>query len=597
MNTPLLWRDACAMSKALRKHLVAQGSAPFTPEACTDLVRAIQPTSRAFLDPLGLAEAQGLPDPQSPTSTLRVVAAGQAGPKDALFLGNGPKRGFLRKPTQLFLTDEGLLNQVAVYGCTGAGKTETLLTLALNALHGGPRRWDNQSYRKSRARSVFYVDGKGDPSLYTKAFSGMAERGLLGNLRVINLMGHEVFTSPGESRRHSHSVDLFAGFDEQALAQWLLAMRPMHQYPEQWEGLGHESGHVLAVIARLAVAFGQQTQQRITPAELLSLMTEAGVSDHAQNLSGSMGHLARHLLRTAWGSQANGTWGRVLALMHQWLEPLSKTYAHVFEAATPDLALSCLDLASTDPYLVLVLLPAMEKSPQELQMLGMALVSSLQRTLEKRESRPACDTLVILDEFNHYVPPPIIASLSQLRTRCAGLIWATGHLTPTPGFNEASPTLGWEPATHVFMKQCLGDKRHGGCYGRPYLEHQIQTHAHLRGVQPIAIKDQREGEAHVWDRQQVTQVTMDYANVSRPHKVFIPPGDGVPLPVYAFSGGSLVLADEGRKSVVLQERMAAWQAQSEQAPPLAWCQETVARMLGYASWHEAHRVLGPTGTR
>ena len=55
----------------------------------------------------------------------------------------------------------------------------------------------------------------------------------------------------------------------------------------------------------------------------------------------------------------------------------------------------------------------------------------------------------------------------------------------------------------------------------------------------------------------------------------------------------MVDVDIERQTKVLSERLEQWRVEEkDKVPPLSWCQETVARMLGFANWHEAHARLG-----
>lgn len=593
MNTSILWRDACAMSKALRKHLVASAaeSSPEKPDS-TALVRSLLPTPLSSQAPTHNSTPGW--DYRAPNSTLRIVADGKPGPKNGMFLAQArkPKGFFKRTPPQVFVTEEGLLNQVAVYGCTGAGKTETLVTLALNAMHGGTRAFveKGDSAYKARPRSVFYFDGKGDNTLFAKMFSGMSERGILGNLRVINLLigGHSIHP---DDRSRSHSIDLFDGFDEHALTQWLLEMRPTQVDPALWKQLDEASAKALAAVSRLAIACALERRQRIQPDLLLTLLTQAGAADTTQGLSASMGHLAKQFLALTWGPHANPAWRSTVDVMHEWLSPMVSMYAHVFNAEQPQISLANLDPTAGSPNAVLVIGRALEKCDPEYWVPEKAVLTALRLNLEKRPKKEGCDTVVILDDFNYVLSRQAIASLSCLRDRGTGIVWAAESLSPTPGFNEDEPMLGMEPATHVFMKQCLGRKKGETCYGWPYLEHQINTHTFLQHLRLIDIKDLHPGEAFIWDRTEVVKTEMDYANIRRQQVLFIPPAKPLPAPTYAFSGGALNLGDEQRQAQVLRKRLQEWEATSQDAPPLSWCQETVARMLGYANWHEAYQRL------
>ena len=157
MTTQILWRDACAMSKSLRKHLGARAhNTPLSVEESLDLVQRLQPQRWQPQDPAPAAPA---PARRGNTATVIAQPLKHRPLPGGLFLGRTPKKGWLSKPQELWLTEEGLLRQTVLYGCTGAGRTETLLTLALNAAdprkrHGTHRHPNPAAFSTWTARAM-----------------------------------------------------------------------------------------------------------------------------------------------------------------------------------------------------------------------------------------------------------------------------------------------------------------------------------------------------------------------------------------------------------------------------------------------------------
>ncbi len=69
------------------------------------------------------------------------------------FFGNDRKTG-----EELWFANDDMRTHALIFGSTGSGKTETLVSLSYNALVQGS--------------GFIYVDGKGDNSLYAKSFYG-----------------------------------------------------------------------------------------------------------------------------------------------------------------------------------------------------------------------------------------------------------------------------------------------------------------------------------------------------------------------------------------------------------------------------------------
>ncbi len=596
MTTQILWRDACAMSKSLRKHLGARAhNTPLSVEESLDLVQRLQPQRWQPQDPAPAAPAPA-PPRRGNTATVIAQPLKHRSPPGGLFLGRTPKKGWLSKPQELWLTEEGLLRQTVLYGCTGAGRTETLLTLALNA--ADPRKRHGHS-PAPKPRSVLYMDGKGDVSIYTKTLSGLSERQSAGALRVINLMtGPEATEQREQGLKVSHSLDLFDGFDEAMLGQWLVSMVPEALLTEPDDArLVRE---MMPTVARLAVAFAQQEKRRITLRVLAELMTEAGAQDHAQNLAGAHGHLARQWAHQNWGDPASRRAG-LLKAYHEQLTVPFQFLGHVFEADHPEVSLDRLHEIKDAPAYVLVLAPAMGRSHETLGMLTRAIATSFRLCLEKRAPMTGCDTLAVVDEFNYCLEPADIKALVRLQDRGCGVIWAADAPNDAqPAWRRGDVDLfewaGVAKGTHVMMHQCTDHRHGGGHFEAAYVRCQ-QRHWPAGGFsdQPLeeVFQALAPGHAVIWDASTVWRAEMDYANVPHLKVAYLSHVKYLPASTYAFSSAGLAQVDLERQARVLRERLGAWGGrEGVDAPALSWCQETVARMLGFSNWHEANEVLG-----
>ena len=79
------------------------------------------------------------------------------------FFGNDKKTN-----EELWFTNEDMRTHALIFGSTGSGKTEALISLAFNAL--------------IQSSGFIYVDGKGDNSLFAKIFSMVKYMGQRGRL-------------------------------------------------------------------------------------------------------------------------------------------------------------------------------------------------------------------------------------------------------------------------------------------------------------------------------------------------------------------------------------------------------------------------------
>lgn len=85
------------------------------------------------------------------------------------FFGNEKKT-----QNELWFTNEDMRTHVLMFGSTGSGKTEALVSLAYNAL--------------LQSSGFIYVDGKGDNALFAKVFSLVRYMGREDDILLINFM-------------------------------------------------------------------------------------------------------------------------------------------------------------------------------------------------------------------------------------------------------------------------------------------------------------------------------------------------------------------------------------------------------------------------
>ena len=98
------------------------------------------------------------------------------------FFGNDNKTS-----EELWFANDDMRTHALIFGSTGSGKTEALLSIAYNALVQGS--------------GFIYVDGKGDNSLYAKVFSMVRSMGRDDDLLLINFMtGARDIIGPQEKR-------------------------------------------------------------------------------------------------------------------------------------------------------------------------------------------------------------------------------------------------------------------------------------------------------------------------------------------------------------------------------------------------------------
>jgi len=121
------------------------------------------------------------------------------------FIGNSKKTN-----EELWFHNDDMRTHVLIFGSTGSGKTEMLISLAYNSL--------------IMASGFIYVDGKGDNSLYAKIFSITRSLGREDDLLLINFMtGARDIVGPQE-KRLSNTLNPFSTGSSSMLSQLVVSL-------------------------------------------------------------------------------------------------------------------------------------------------------------------------------------------------------------------------------------------------------------------------------------------------------------------------------------------------------------------------------------
>lgn len=605
-SSRMLWRDACALSKAVHESAVNlyPGRLDVDEHAAGGLVQQFH--AKLARTAVRVAATQTpRATPKNTPSRVNVINGGQPGPNQGMLLGRTQPPSLLGHMTpQAWLSEQGLLDQVAVYGGIGSGRQATVLTMAMNfatvpptpnAHHYAPA----PQHRQSLQRSVVMMDSHGDTTLYARATGSLLARKVDHDaLRVINLIQGGGGSS--EHPRPSHAIDLFEGMDEHAVENW---MRAVLADPD---GLTTEArkrvNFVVPAVVRLAVSWCNRTLERLLPSYLGHAMTREGLKEHTLR-QGNVGHLAQQLYAQAWGEQADPLIARTLNEIHDYLKPLWTDYAHVFNSSEPEIGLK--DVFST-PCFVLVLAPDMERSNARNRLLTRSVTTSLLLAIRKQPANDQAQLMVVLDGFHLCLAPADVAPWRGVGKHATGVVWTDYRAIPLHHWGKPNqdsddvlywPTESGAPATHLFMPQ---HPSRLAINHEHYTQEILRIHSHknptrAKEAASMLFEGLNTGEAVVESQGETMKITMAYLE---PH---LPDSSSLArLPIlennsYGLSGGEVVLAPISHQARVLQQRLAQLaQTQPGARPTLAWAQETVARMLGFSHWHEASQRLGKT---
>lgn len=427
--------------------------------------------------------------------------------------------------------------------------TETLISLAFNSLVQGS--------------GFIYVDGKGDNSLWAKIYSICRSMGREDDLLVVNYMtgGRDVFGP--QKNKLSNTLNPFSTGSAGGLTELLVGLMD-----EAGGDNAMWKGRAISLISGVmfALVFMRENEGLLLDVDqirdyliLENIQKLAKRRDLPPNILASI----RAYLRSLPGYMENSAKQSETVLdQHGYLQmqftrilgSLSDTYGYIFRTNLGEV--DFFDVVINRRILV-VLLPALEKSPDELGNLGKIIVASLKQmmstglgdTLEgdyqdiieiKPTNSPAPYTC-ILDEYGYYVVKGAAVMPAQARSLGFSMVFA-GQDYPAFKKNnnqeEAVSTIGncnikifmkLEDPTDTFdlFKQSVGEalvsKTGGfsfetGVLGGYMDEKRASIERRSRG-DLLDLKDQGPGEAHIIFKSTLVRAQMFYVNPAKVKRI------------------------------------------------------------------------------
>lgn len=269
------------------------------------------------------------------------------------------------------------LNQypVLITGSTGAGKTEVLLSLG-------------SQYIKNN-EGLIYIDGKGDNFLYIKMFSYAKENNRLNDLYCLNFMTSSYYLEKQPDRKISHSID---------------PLNPMIGNNLYFESFfGKEIGSIVHEILKNLHEKGQLMDiQSLESILMLNNLMKWRKDNKFDNLTEINDYLVSIGLSLQEDNDENDLeealeQHALKCMQAHTIVELLKLYPHVFKI---DCSVNMTQIF-VQRKLLLVLLPALEKSVDTLSLLGELITAQIAYTEEKINLNTHLQN-IILDEFIYY---------------------------------------------------------------------------------------------------------------------------------------------------------------------------------------------------
>lgn len=459
---------------------------------------------------------------------------------------------------ELWFADGDMRTHVLIFGSTGSGKTVFLTSLALNAL--------------IQSSGFIYVDGKGDNSLYANIFSVVRFLGREDDMLLINFMtGAKDIIGPQE-KRLSNTLNPFATGSSSMLANLVTGMMDSSSGSgdgDMWKGRAiafveallkilvamRDAGHILLDANTIRNYFSLERLEAM--ADDVFIRDNGQYSIDMKNLPSVVKEPIMNYLSTLPGynkerkgqqvSQVFEQHGYITMQLTRVFTSLADTYGHILRT---DLAEVDLKDVVLNRRILVVLLPALEKSPDELSNLGKVVIASMRSMMAaglgdavegdyrdlivRKPTNAETPFLCILDEYGYYAVKGFAVVPAQARSLGFSVVFAGQDL---PAFQKASkeeaasigantnikicmkledPTDTWEffmkGAGEAYVTTVDSFNANQSSVTNSYLDTKSAKTDKRSRIDLLDLKDQGLGEAHIFFKSDIVRAKTFYAN-------------------------------------------------------------------------------------
>lgn len=459
---------------------------------------------------------------------------------------------------ELWFSNDDMRTHVLIFGSTGSGKTEALVSIAFNSLAQGS--------------GFIYVDGKGDNSLYAKVFGMVRRMGRDDDLLLINFMTGARDVIGAQKTRLSNTMNPFANGSSSMLSQLVVSLMDSGGGGgdgDMWKGRAisfvealmkvlvamRDEGHILLDANTIRSYFILEKLEQIVVDRRFPLNERESVSldGVAQVILDPMDNYIYNLPgynKAKKGNQAGEVreqHGFITMQLGRVFSSLADTYGHIIRTNLAEVDLKDVVL---NRRILVVLLPALEKSPEELANLGKIIIASLKAMMAaglgdevegdyrdvilRKPTNSPTPYVCIMDEYGYYAVPGFAVVPAQARSLGFSAIFAGQDL---PAFQKASkeeaasigantnikicmkmedPTDTWEffnkTAGETYATSVSGFQVNAGSMTNNYLDSRNASIEKRQRIDLLDLRDQREGDAHIFYRSKIIRARMFYAN-------------------------------------------------------------------------------------
>lgn len=406
--------------------------------------------------PLKMPKQSGLLDENQPHP-----ATGKPTKADGIFfLGNEMKTG-----KEVWLTNSDCRQHFLVIGTTGAGKTETLLGFAANALTWGS--------------GLLFCDGKGDVSVFSKLYALTRRFGREDDLLVLNFMTGNSDIGASGGKIKSNTINPFSTGSSDSLTQMIASlMEDAGGDGAIWKG---RATAMLTGVMRALCWLRDNGVVDLNVGVIRDYMNLKKVIDLADEKKfPEMPPDIRGAIKSYLGSlpgyqeEKGYNQGTTTRDQHGYLEmqftkilaSLADVYGHIFKTEYGEVDMTDVVL---NRRILFIMLPALEKSGDELANLGKIVVANLKGMMgstlgsdiegtwfdvvENRQTTSPAPYMAVLDEVGYYAVDGLALMAAQARSLGFSMVYATQDIPALERRNEKeAASITANTNTKVFMR-------------------------------------------------------------------------------------------------------------------------------------------------
>jgi len=461
---------------------------------------------------------------------------------------------------ELWFSNEDLRTHILIFGSTGSGKTEALISLAFNAL--------------VQASGFIYIDGKGDNSLFAKIFSMVRTMGREDDILLINFMTGARDVIGAQTTRLSNTMNPFANGSSSMISNLVTSLMDSSSAgdssSDMWKGRAinfveslmkvlcymRDRGALLLDANSIRNYFILEKLESIVVDKKFPVAEsgmEYDISDAPTVVTDPIRNYVINLPgynpknRGRQSGEVLEQHGFITMQLTRVFGSLADTYGHIIRTNLAEVDLKDVVL---NRRILVVLLPALEKSPDELANLGKIIIASLKVMMAsglgdiiegdyrdvilRKPTNSPSPYMCIMDEYGYYAVKGFAVVPAQARSLGFAAVFAGQDL---PAFQKANkeeaasigancnikicmkledPQETWEyfnkTAGETYVTNVSGFQQNSGSLSVNYMDTRNASVDRRARIELLDLRDQREGQCHIFFKSMIIRAEMFYAN-------------------------------------------------------------------------------------